>query len=360
MAEHNAKHLDSIESLRGIAALMVLLYHLAELVKIPLPGSLGFIATHFGLGVPLFYTLSGFVLAYGYADRLEGRGQIQRFYIRRLFRIAPLFYAMLALWLLANWVVWNKTFSFETLFLNMSFLFGLVPGQHESIVWAGWSIGIEMLFYLMFPVIAVLVPNLRTALTGFVVACILSTAIFGTLSAAGMGSYAYMNLGTHLPFFMGGVLSYRLWQAMKFARMPGVGWSFLAGSILLAVAVASSDHLYSALVRIGFERGIWAVVFGMLLLSACYVRNPVLESGPLRNLGKLSFSLYLLHPMIMVSLIKLDFPKYVAQLSDGTMANFLIAAIISISLVWMCSALSFRFVESPGIEVGRRLAQRFK
>ena len=168
LAEHDPKHLDAIESLRGVAALMVLLYHLAELVKMPLPGSLGFISTHFGLGVPLFYTLSGFVLAYGYADRLEGRAQIRRFYIRRLFRIAPLFYAMLALWVLASWLVWNRTFSFQTLFLNMSFLFGLVPGQHESIVWAGWSIGIEMLFYLVFPVIAVLVPNLRAALAGFV------------------------------------------------------------------------------------------------------------------------------------------------------------------------------------------------
>lgn len=338
---------------------MVLLYHLAELVKIPLPGSLGFISSHFGLGVPLFYTLSGFVLAYGYADRLEGRVQIWRFYIRRLFRIAPLFYAMLVLWLLANWFVWNRTFSFQTLFLNMSFLFGLVPGQHESIVWAGWSIGIEMLFYLVFPVIAVLIPNLRTAVAGFVVACILSSAVFGTLSDAGMGSYAYMNLGTHLPFFMGGVLSYRLWQTMQFAHMPRLGWGFLIASILLAVTVAGSDHLYSALARIGFERGIWAVVFGMLLLSTCYARNPVFESGPLRNLGKLSFSLYLLHPMIMVILIKLDFAAYAAQLTETTMANFLVAAVASIGLVWMASAVSFRFVESPGIELGRRLAQRY-
>lgn len=359
LAEHAPKHLDSIESLRGVAALMVLLYHLAELVKIPLPGSLGFISTHFGLGVPLFYTLSGFVLAYGYADRLEGRTQIRRFYIRRLFRIAPLFYAMLALWLLANWVVWNKAFPLQTLFLNMSFLFGLVPGQHESIVWAGWSIGIEMLFYLVFPVIAVLVPSLRTALAGFVVACILSSAVFSTLSAAGLGSYAYMNLGTHLPFFMGGVLAFRIWQATRFVRLPSLGWGLLLTSGLLALMLASSDQVVLLVTRFGLARSIWAVVFGMLLLSACYVRNPVLESGPLRNLGKLSFSLYLLHPMIMVSLIKLDFPKYVVQLTDTAMANFLIASVVSIGLVWVCSILSFRFVESPGIEFGKRLAQRF-
>lgn len=360
LAEYHPKHIESIESLRGVAALMILLYHLAELVKIPLPGSLGFISTHFGLGVPLFYTISGFALAYGYADRLNKPAQIKRFYIRRLFRIAPLFYTMLCLWLLANWVVWNTTVSFRTIALNMSFLFGLIPGQHESIVWAGWSIGIEMLYYLIFPVIVVLIPNLWAALGAFVVACLLSTKIFHALSTAGFGSYAYMNLGTHLPFFAGGFVAFRLWQAMRFARIPRLGWGLLAVSGLLALLVAGSPYVYAALVDIGFERGIWAVVFAMLLLSACHTRNPVLESGPLRNLGKLSFSLYLLHPMIMAGLIKLDFRIWVIQLSEAAMTNFLIAAFFIIGLVWMFSSLSYRFVEAPGIELGKRLVKRLQ
>ena len=168
-----------------------------------------------------------------------------------------------------------------------------------------------------------------------------------------------MNLGTHLPFFMGGILAFRIWQTMRLARLPSLGWGLLMASLLLALTVAGSDRLYAMLSKIDFERGVWAIVFGMLLLSACYVRNPVLESSPLRNLGKLSFSLYLLHPMIFVGLIKLDFPNYVAQLTHTAMANFLIASVISIGLVWMCSTLSFRFVESPGIEFGKRLAQQY-
>lgn len=360
LAEHNPKHIESIESLRGVAALMVLLYHLAELVKIPLPSSFAFISTHFGLGVPLFYTISGFALAYGYADRLDRPGQIKRFYIRRLFRIAPLFYTMLCLWLLANWAVWHRTFSFEAIVLNMSFLFGLVPGQHESIVWAGWSIGIEMLYYLIFPVLVVLIPNLWAALGAFVVACLLSTEIFRTFSASGLGSYAYMNLGTHLPFFVGGAAAFRLWQAMRFVQVATLGWGLLVASGLLALLVANSNYLYSALVSFGFDRGIWAIVFAMLLISACNARNPVLESGPLRNLGKLSFSLYLLHPMIMIGLIKLDFRARITQLTDVARTNFLIASLFAIGLVWVFSSLSFRFVEAPGIMLGKRLALRFQ
>lgn len=358
MAEHKVRHLDSIESLRGVAALMVLLYHLAELVKIPLPESMGFISARFGLGVPLFYTLSGFVLAYGYADKLFGRAQIYRFYIRRWFRIAPLFYTMLLLWLIADWIVWNKMFSFSTLFLNVSFLFGLIPGQHESIVWAGWSIGIEMLFYLMFPIFAVLIPSLRSALIGFVVACILSTSIYNAFSAAGLGSYAYMNLVTHLPFFMAGISCFRLWQCMMFAHSPVLGWLLLGISMILAITVASSSKVDTALLQIGFDRSIWAIVFGLLLLSACYARNSVLESFPLRHLGQLSFSIYLLHPMVMITLIKLEFSAHIVALTGGGMIGFLCAALIVISLVWGLSTLSFRFVEKPGIEFGQNLLRR--
>ena len=65
-----------------------------------------------------------------------------------------------------------------------------------------------MLFYLIFPVIAVLIHNTRSALIGFVVACVVSGATQGALQAANLGSYAYMNLITQLPFFMAGLAAY--------------------------------------------------------------------------------------------------------------------------------------------------------
>ncbi len=287
---NKAGRLESIESLRGVAALMVLFYHLVLLVKVSPPAGFGFIASHFGLGVPLFYTLSGFVLAYGYADALASRAQITHFYVRRVFRIAPLFYTALALWLAANWVMSGKTFSAQTLFLNVTFLFGLVPGQHESVVWAGWSIGIEMLFYLVFPLFRLLVPSVRSALLTFVVSCVVSVVVYRALVAAGLPSYAYMNLGTHLPFFMAGMGCYRCWQATKFARLPALGWGLLAAAVLLVVAITASLRFHVMVAGLGFERNIWAIVFALVILSVCFTRNPLLESAPLRHLGKLSYS----------------------------------------------------------------------
>ena len=109
-AIHSGKALarvDGVEALRCIAAVMIVVFHTVALSRMVIPSYLDVIRTHFGLGVPLFYTLSGFVLAYGYADSLGTRDQVVRFYIRRFFRIAPLFYLMVGVWILFSKLRWG-------------------------------------------------------------------------------------------------------------------------------------------------------------------------------------------------------------------------------------------------------------
>ena len=360
-AFRDSHQINGVESLRGAAALMVLVYHVVELMKIPVPDELAFIRSHFGLGVPLFFVLSGFVLAYGYAGKLSSPDRVMAFYVRRLFRIAPLFYLMLMLWLAVNFVFWDKTFTVEELFLNASFLFGLVPGTHESIVWAGWSIGIEMLFYFTFPVLILLVVDVRASLVFFIVSLALSQAIQDALRKFGLGSYVYMNLGTHLPFFAAGIACFRIWERLRFFRGALSGWTLFVVASIAAVAMVTSESAYLFLYQTGFgniERNVWAVIFGALLLSGCIVSLPFLERGPLRQLGKLSFSLYLTHPMVMVLLIKIGLPEIIAQQVPGALPGFLVAAAMTIAAVSLVSTLTFRFVELPGINIGRRFARR--
>jgi peptidoglycan/LPS O-acetylase OafA/YrhL len=218
-----------------------------------------------------------------------------------------------------------------------------------------------MLFYLVFPSIIAVVRNVWTGLAAFAAACVLSAAVYNALFAAGLSSFAYMNLATHLPYFLAGVLAYRIWQRRGFVRSPAVGGVLLGIAIVSAVLLASSARVYQHLVDLRFgaaERNAWAVVFAMLILSVSFAKNRLLESGPLRRLGQLSFSVYLTHPMVMLALIELGFVKALESRLPGEPAVFVVGSLLTFALVVTMSMITFRLVEAPGIAWGRRLAVR--
>lgn len=352
------KHLKSLASLRGIAALMIVFYHLSELLKVPIPGVLEFISSKFWIGVPLFYTLSGFVIAYGYAERVGSANQCLKFYIARFFRIAPLFYTMLAILTLRAWMTNGEIIDFQTMILNVTFLFGLVPGKHESAVWAGWSIGIEMLFYILFPLFAATIKTIRGVVTAFIIACCLSVWVRWQMGQA-FGSYGYMNLLTHLPFFMAGIGGHRIWQLNAYSQNR-TGWLLFGSAMLFTLILVFNiiPALPSLFGLIYFN--LLAVILGALILSACLVTVTPLEHPILRRCGELSFSLYLVHPVLMVILIKLRLVGWLLAMVANEWLVFAFASLVTISLLWGVSNITYRFVEVPGIALGRRLTSSKK
>lgn len=88
---------DGLELLRGIAALLVVAFHTWALNGVTLPSYLEPIARHFDLAVQMFFILSAFCLCLGYYNRINDRIEIKKYLVRRIFRIVPLFYFMIAL-----------------------------------------------------------------------------------------------------------------------------------------------------------------------------------------------------------------------------------------------------------------------
>src|SRR5262245_42914007 len=124
------RRLAGIHGLRAFAALAIVLFHICWLSGQPFPAELSFVGRYFGMAVVLFFVVSAFSLAY--SAELTGEN-IEEYAIKRFFRIGPLFYVML--------VVYQLVFGFagiEKNLANIFFIFGFVPGLHESIVWAGW------------------------------------------------------------------------------------------------------------------------------------------------------------------------------------------------------------------------------
>ena len=102
------RRLPGVDALRAIGVVMVVLAQISSAVIVP--SYLSFIETGFGLAVQLFFVIAGFSLCYSYFERLNSLSALKKYYIRRSFRIAPLFYLMIVIWGIYFFLRYGVTF----------------------------------------------------------------------------------------------------------------------------------------------------------------------------------------------------------------------------------------------------------
>jgi exopolysaccharide production protein ExoZ len=148
---------QSLDLLRGVAILLVLLVHCAQATTSIIPG-LRWFALEFGeLGVQLFFIVSGYTMMLSFGDRVDFAA-VRSFYIRRIFRIVPLFWLAIVFYMLITngegvrfWA--PDGISASDVVLTFFFLQWSSVTALNSVVPGGWSIAVEMQFYLLFPLI---------------------------------------------------------------------------------------------------------------------------------------------------------------------------------------------------------------
>jgi peptidoglycan/LPS O-acetylase OafA/YrhL len=207
------RRLDFVDGLRGLAALYIVVYHMT-LVPNPhleVPHWSQAVVLNGGSAVALFFVVSAFSLCHTMKKRLGQPDAVQDFYIRRFFRIAPLFYLMLLFTGVRDILyfgVWHNAWDWAK---SVLFVFNFFPGSEEGIVWASWTIGVEMVFYLVFPI---LFERFRTipSLIALVFAALLWAVIFHEfvlnlpISDAVQAKFFTISFFRHLPVFIIGML----------------------------------------------------------------------------------------------------------------------------------------------------------
>lgn len=337
--------LESLQVLRAIAALMVVVFHLgAPLQRLgleaPWPQS-------GAAGVDIFFVLSGFLMLVTTYGR---DGYTGSFYHKRLVRIVPLYWivttASLALLLFAPQLV--KSGKAEAWHIIASYLF--LPARHpvlgtlEPLVVPGWTLNYEMFFYLLWGIALLLPQERRLVGVGAVIA---GLSVLGLALPSDNTFFAFYTSSIMLEFVFG--LGLGLWY-LNGAPIPR-GWGF----VLIACGFVSLLSQGEVPPETRWLR--WGVPAAMVVEGALVLERarPVPRVAALALLGDASYSLYLVHGMVL-SAVGQVFVRLAPSLPLSGPALYIACGVTAVGAAMVISVLVHLWVERPLLRVmsGRR------
>jgi peptidoglycan/LPS O-acetylase OafA/YrhL len=353
------QRLAFLDSLRGLAAIYVVLFHMM-LVPSPhlaVPDWISQFVIFGRSGVTLFFVISAFSLCLTMPGSYE-KPDLRTFYIRRFFRITPLFYFMIVVALARDYFCYGVRHPFLSILSSFSFLFNFTPQWHEGIVWASWTIGVEMIFYVFFPIFyktsAKLTKIIGALLTFLIVSPVFNQVIeFASLHIPFKDRFFEFSFLHNLPVFLTGILGYYV-----YARRDAFHITRPVGAVLVLGAFYGFYSLLNGGLKLLFPDPLYwqGVLYTMLLVGTCACPSAILVNGFTRFLGRISYSTYLNHPIVIAALF--PFYKWIYALDLSNAVKFGISAVVTITCVIPLSYGTFLLIEKPGIALGRRLIKR--
>jgi peptidoglycan/LPS O-acetylase OafA/YrhL len=350
------EYFHALDSLRGIAALQVVIFHLpawfaplyhAELVRS------GWVMVNF------FFVLSGFVLCHSYADRLETRRDLSKFFVLRVGRIYPVHLLFLLLFLGFELVkyagaaqgVAGGAFTdnspralLECLLLVQALGFS---NNANAFNFPSWSISTEFYTYVVFAILAVAFARVRFRLVSALLAVVTLASLVFLKPELGT---AHLWMRCLTGFFVGCVTCY-LYRALRGHQVSSL-WSVVAAAALLAFL---SVHLR---LEEAFTELVYPISACLVLALSLAPQSPVntfLGWRPLRWLGEVSYSVYMCHAFVLAiarrAVRALKFPEVMVdgvatpQLPPVLGALLCLGSVVAALVV---AGLTYRYVENPG------------
>lgn len=339
--------------LRGFAAIGVVLFHVYYLSGAPKTALIGFFVGRLDFFVRLFFALSAFAIAYAYSARLNSQSDMRNFYLKRFFRLAPLFYfVMLCGALLTLWQG-RPGPSFYDYLLSLTFSFSFVPGKNGSIVGGGWSLGLEWIFYIAFPFLLSLARNLRAALALWVLTCILAIAssLYFSNSAEvdGLRNYGLLFILAHLPFFVAGIACFHAFTVCN--RRGFVIGVQVTGPVTIALFLITLVYFHFGWTTKIPEEVYLSILAFILIFLAASGFPAWLDNNLTRYLGRLSYSLYLIQFLVFGLYDHLRVFAWLCAFRFNPELIYLLCAAATMIAVIVLSALTYHFIERPGMRV---------
>lgn len=372
----NSEFSTRLESLRGIAALLVATYHsflwlsigsersIFDTSLLSVHGKQAFVVrallcvVNGGAAVDIFFVLSGFVLAKSLSRKELSISNWIAFAIRRLFRIMPALCASIVLVLAYLWFVFPgyRTFPSSSQWFNWAYqnpvslreVIDNLTLQSSSLISNAWTLSIEMAVSVLIPIVAAICWRFDALLNIVLLAACFSAGYIGIE----MRSWYYF-----LFLFVIGVNAHRFQcelfvTIMKFPRA-------LVGAICAALIVIPGAvtvmHLPFSDLSIGIGSACLIVILASDTVS---LSTKWLESRPIRFVGRVSYSFYLLHVVVLYALAVIALTHLPPTTMEKQPALIMaISAAASIALTLPLAWLMYVSVERPFVRLGKVLVR---
>lgn len=319
-----AVYIPALDGVRFLAFALVFASHTGAAAAFrPISLALARISAFGWIGVDVFLCLSGFLIATLLLHEIDATGgvAVRWFYLRRILRIWPLYYLMLAVGFGLAPLLLGQTgtpayssflrhhlFPFATLFGNVSYAYFhgdlIVMDPSSSFIAPLWTVGLEEQFYVLFPLVLVAAPHVstRAALVSALGVVLFSSAtrlyIVGNAIPYPM---VWTNTIARLDPIVLGIAGAFLWHrhgtAIRRARLYGAELAASAALFALVMSFPQINQSAHAVWQLG------ATAAGSLLLIAGVLRyraaGAVFGCRPVAWLGKISYGLYVYHRLVI-------------------------------------------------------------
>jgi len=352
--DHRLRHIDA---LRAIAALLVLWRHVTDAYAGLGAGVSGrwmvewSAALDFGrIGVVTFFLVSGYVIPFSIHP--ERPAPVATFLIKRFFRIYPAYWLSIPLGALATYWIWGLPFGVRDFLVGLTLLQDFLGAR--SALGLYWTLLMEWAFYLLCVVLLVsgsFGKPRRWLLLSIAFTALYSAELFvhwmtGASTIGSRTAFGFLNLSLML---LGALYRRSLVEHdggndpwLRHGVLGLLAWHLLILPIAATLEIGTAGNA-----TIPYALGLLVFVVGV---SFVRIRSRLTDW-----LGRISYSIYLFHPVVFMLLLwgLQRLPPQSTWRAQHLGTYLLVNAFITVAF----ATLVYRFVERPGIDLGRRAAR---
>lgn len=365
MRSENIKYLPAVDHLRAFAAMLILVYHGVGALTSKIVYSDGNPLDHWVFtsnplysviieghtAVGLFMVLSGFIFTYGAFNREISYSSFIR---NRFLRIFPLFIFLTVV----GSYIYQGNYNFLSM-LQSVFLFSSLPGSLNigSFSAMFWSISVEFMFYLIFPFLLTIFQRHGTGKLLQILLIMIIFKIIAFLLGANIRDVSYWTIVGRLDQFILGMIAAKIFIKCDLNKIK---WVFILASSFIAIVL-----MHFILNKLGgwpvvaFWKVFWPSIEGSVwsIFLISYVKlfreNKNFLQRALSKIGEMSFSIYLIHYIVLV--IIRDHGWFFNFVNLSPLKNSLISSIIIIMpIVFIISVLTYNNIEKPFLQLRKR------